>query len=241
MDRWRAEFTVRRNAIRRNHSATHLLHRALQLVLGDHVKQAGSVVAPDYLRFDYAHFQAPGTAELERVEDLVNGWIRENADATTRVMALDEAKASGAVALFGEKYGDQVRVVSVHPESTELCGGTHVRRSGDIGLFKITSESSIASGVRRIVALTGSGALAWVREMEHELRRAAEVLRTSPKELVKRAEATQKRLKELEREVESAALRASSSSTDALSQVREVNGIKVLATRVDPAIVLREE
>jgi alanyl-tRNA synthetase len=225
----------RRNSIRRNHSATHLLHRALKLVLGDHVKQAGSVVAPDYLRFDYAHFQAPGTAELERVEDLVNGWIRENADATTRVMPLDEAKASGAVALFGEKYGDQVRVVSVHPESTELCGGTHVRRSGDIGLFKITSESSIASGVRRIVALTGSGALAWVREMEHELRRAAEVLRTSPKELVKRAEATQKRLKELEREVETVALRASSSSTDALSQVREVNGIKVLATRVDPA------
>jgi alanyl-tRNA synthetase len=225
----------RRNSIRRNHSATHLLHRALKVVLGDHVKQAGSVVAPDYLRFDYAHFQAPSTAELERVEDLVNGWIRENADATTRIMALDEAKSSGAVALFGEKYGDRVRVVSIHPESTELCGGTHVRRSGDIGLFKITSESSIASGVRRIVALTGAGALAWVREMEHEVRRAAEVLRTSPKELVKRAEATQKRLKELEREVEKVGLQTSSSSTDALSQVREVNGIKVLATRVDPA------
>ncbi len=225
----------RRNSIRRNHSATHLLHRALKVVLGDHVKQAGSVVAPDYLRFDYAHFQAPSTAELERVEDLVNGWIRENADATTRIMALDEAKSSGAVALFGEKYGDRVRVVSIHPESTELCGGTHVRRSGDIGLFKITSESSIASGVRRIVALTGTGALAWVREMEHEVRRAAEVLRTSPKELVKRAEATQKRLKELEREVEKVGLQASSSSTDALSLVREVNGIKVLATRVDPA------
>jgi alanyl-tRNA synthetase len=225
----------RRNSIRRNHSATHLLHRALKVVLGDHVKQAGSVVAPDYLRFDYAHFQAPSTAELERVEDLVNGWIRENADATTRIMALDEAKSSGAVALFGEKYGDRVRVVSIHPESTELCGGTHVRRSGDIGLFKITSESSIASGVRRIVALTGTGALAWVREMEHEVRRAAEVLRTSPKELVKRAEATQRRLKELEREVEKVGLQASSSSTDALSLVREVNGIKVLATRVDPA------
>jgi alanyl-tRNA synthetase len=225
----------RRNAIRRNHSATHLLHRALQVVLGDHVKQAGSVVAPDYLRFDYAHFQAPTGSQLERVEDLVNGWIRDNADATTRIMGLDEAKAAGAVALFGEKYGDQVRVVCVHPETTELCGGTHVRRSGDIGLFKITSESSIASGVRRIVALTGSGALSWVREMEHELRRAAEVLRTSPKELVKRAEATQKRLKELEREVETAALQASSASADAFSQVREVNGIKVLATRVEPA------
>jgi alanyl-tRNA synthetase len=224
----------RRNSIRRNHSATHLLHRALQLVLGDHVKQAGSVVAPDHLRFDYAHFQAPTAAELENVEDLVNGWIRENADTTTRVMPLDEAKAAGAVALFGEKYGEQVRVVSVHPETTELCGGTHVRRSGDIGLFKLTSESSIASGVRRIVALTGAGALLWVREMEHELRRAAEALRTSPKELVKRAEATQKRLKELEREVETVSLQASGSG-DALSQVREVNGIKVLATRVEPA------
>ncbi len=225
----------RRNSIRRNHSATHLLHRALKVVLGDHVKQAGSVVAPDYLRFDYAHFQAPTSAELERVEDLVNGWIRDNADASTQVMALDEAKAAGAVALFGEKYGDRVRVVSVHPESTELCGGTHVRRSGDIGLFKITGESSIASGVRRIVALTGSGALSWVRDLEHEVRRAAEVLRTSPKELVKRVEATQKRLKELEREVETVQLRASSDAGDALAQVREVNGIKVLATRVEPA------
>jgi alanyl-tRNA synthetase len=225
----------RRNSIRRNHSATHLLHRALKLVLGDQVKQAGSVVAPEYLRFDYSHFQAPTGAELERVEDLVNAWIRENADATTRVMALNEAKAAGAVALFGEKYGDQVRVVSVHPESTELCGGTHVRRSGDIGLFKVTSESSIASGVRRMTALTGSGALAWVRQLEHEMRRAAEVLRTSPKELVKRLEATQKRLKELEREVEAASLKATAGSVDAFSLVREVNGIKVLATRVEPA------
>ncbi|MGO9066954.1 MAG: alanine--tRNA ligase [Myxococcaceae bacterium] len=225
----------RRNAIRRNHSATHLLHRALKLVLGDHVKQAGSVVAPEYLRFDYAHFQAPTSAELERVEDLVNGWIRDNADAATQVMALDEAKAAGAVALFGEKYGDRVRVVSVHPESTELCGGTHVRRSGDIGLFKITGESSIASGVRRIVALTGTGALSWVRDLEHEVRRAAELLRTSPKELVKRVEATQKRLKELEREVETVGLQASSGTGDPLAQVREVNGIKVLATRVEPA------
>jgi alanyl-tRNA synthetase len=225
----------RRDAIRRNHSATHLLHRALQLVLGDHVKQAGSVVAPDYLRFDYAHFQAPTGAELERVEDLVNGWIRDNAEASTRVMALDAAKAAGAVALFGEKYGEQVRVVSVHPETTELCGGTHVRRSGDIGLFKMTSESSIASGVRRITALTGRGALAWVRELEHEMRRAAELLKTSPRELVKRVEATQRRLKELEREVETVGLQATAGASDAFSQVREVNGIKVLATRVEPA------
>ena len=226
----------RRNSIRANHSATHLLHRALKIVLGDHVKQAGSVVAPDYLRFDYSHFSPPTTEQMEKVEDLVNGWIRDNAAAETRVMPLDEAKKAGAVALFGEKYGDRVRVVSVHPQSTELCGGTHVRRTGDIGLFKITSEGGIASGVRRIVALTGLGAIAWVREMEHEVRRAAELLRTSPKELARRVEATQKRVKELEKEVESAARRASTASTrDVLAEAREVNGVKVLTQRVDPA------
>jgi alanyl-tRNA synthetase len=226
----------RRKAIRANHSATHLLHRGLKIVLGEHVKQAGSVVAPDYLRFDYAHFSQPTTEQLEKVEDLVNGWIRDNAGAETKVMALDDAKRAGAVALFGEKYGDQVRVVSVHPQSTELCGGTHVRRSGDIGLFKITSEGGIASGVRRIVAVTGLGALSWVREMEHEMRRAAELLRTGPKELARRVEATQKRVKELEKEVETAALRASASSgKDIRAEAREVNGIRVLAQRVDPA------
>ncbi|HZJ53182.1 MAG TPA: alanine--tRNA ligase [Myxococcaceae bacterium] len=226
----------RRNSIRANHSATHLLHRALKIVLGEHVRQAGSVVAPDYLRFDYSHFSQPTPEQLERVEDLVNGWIRDNPGAETKVMDLDEAKKAGAVALFGEKYGDRVRVVSVHPQSTELCGGTHVRRTGDIGVFKITSEGGIASGVRRIVALTGIGALAWVREMEHEVRRASELLRTSPKELVRRVEATQRRVKELEKEVETAARRASAASTsDILSEAREVNGVKVLAQRVDPA------
>jgi alanyl-tRNA synthetase len=226
----------RRRAIRANHSATHLLHRALKVVLGDHVKQAGSVVAPDYLRFDYSHFAAPSAQQLERLEDLVNEWIRENAEAQTRVMALDEARKSGAVALFGEKYGERVRVVSVHPQSTELCGGTHVRRTGDIGLFKIISDASIASGMRRILALTGAGALTYVRELEQQVRQAAELLKTSPKELVKRVEANQKRIKELEREAEEAAVRASGGpATDALEQAREVNGMKVLATRVDPA------
>jgi alanyl-tRNA synthetase len=226
----------RRNSIRANHSATHLLHRALKVVLGEHVKQAGSVVAPDYLRFDYSHFSQPTPEQLERVEDLVNGWIRDNAGAQTRVMDLDEAKKAGAVALFGEKYGDRVRVVSVHPQSTELCGGTHVRRTGDIGFFKITADGGIASGVRRIVALTGIGALEWVREMEHEVRRASELLRTSPKELVRRVEATQRRVKELEKEVETAVRRASATSSgDVLAEAREVNGVKVLAQRVDPA------
>jgi alanyl-tRNA synthetase len=226
----------RRRAIRANHSATHLLHKALKVVLGDHVKQAGSVVAPDYLRFDYAHFAAPSPQQLEQIEDLVNQWIRDNADAQTQIMPLDEARRSGAVALFGEKYGDRVRVVSVHPESTELCGGTHVRRTGDIGLLKIASEASIASGVRRIVAFTGSGALSYVREMEHQIKGAAELLRSSPKELVKRIEATQKRIKELERKAEEAAVRASSgSSGEVLEQAREVNGMKILTRQVDPA------
>ncbi|WP_426736353.1 alanine--tRNA ligase [Myxococcus faecalis] len=226
----------RRKAIRANHSATHLLHKALKLVLGEHVKQAGSVVAADFLRFDFSHFGPMTTEESEKVEDLVNGWIRDNAAAQTRVMALEDAKKSGAVAMFGEKYGETVRVVTVHPESTELCGGTHVKRSGDIGLFKISSESGVASGVRRIIALTGVGAFQHVREQEHELRKVAELLKTSPKDVVKRVEATQKRVKELERKVEEVSVKAQTAgSKDLLEQARDVNGMKVLATRVDPA------
>jgi alanyl-tRNA synthetase len=226
----------RRNSIRANHSATHLLHKALKLVLGDHVKQAGSVVAPDYLRFDYSHFAVPSPEQLEQVEDIVNTWIRENAEAQTKMMKLDEARKSGAVAMFGEKYGETVRVVTVHPQSTELCGGTHVRRSGDIGLFKVLSEAGIASGVRRLTAVTGIGALQYLRETERELRRAAELLKTTPKELSKRVEATQKRVKELEKKVEEVAVKAqTASSKDLLAEARDVNGVKVLATRVDPA------
>ncbi len=227
---------TRRRAIRANHSATHLLHKALKVVLGDHVKQAGSVVGPDQLRFDYSHFAAPSPNQLEKVEDLVNDWVRENAEAKTQVMALDEAKRSGAVALFGEKYGDRVRVVSVHPLSTELCGGTHVRRTGDIGLFKILSEASIASGVRRVVALTGAGAFAYLRDAERELRRAADALKTTPRDLVKRIDAFQKRAKELERKAEEATVRASSGPAGAAAEnVRVVGGVQVLTRRVDPA------
>ena len=226
----------RRNAIRANHSATHLLHKALKMVLGEHVKQAGSVVAPDYLRFDFSHFAPMTPEQWDQVEDIVNTWVRENTEAQTRNMKLDEAKKSGAVAMFGEKYGETVRVVTVHPQSTELCGGTHVRRSGDIGLFKITAESGVASGVRRILAVTGSGALAYVRETERELKKAAELLKTSPKDLVKRVEATQRRVKELEKKVEEVAVKAQAgSSKDLLEQARELNGLKVLATRMDPA------
>ncbi|WNG29667.1 alanine--tRNA ligase [Cystobacter fuscus] len=226
----------RRSSIRANHSATHLLHRALKLVLGEHVKQAGSVVAPDYLRFDFSHFSPMTPEQQDQVEDLVNGWVRENTESQTRIMSLEEAKKSGAVAMFGEKYGETVRVVTVHPQTTELCGGTHVRRSGDIGLFKLVSESGVASGVRRITAVTGLGALQYVRETERELKKVAEMLKTSPKDLVKRVEATQKRVKDLERKVEEVSVKAQTgSSKDLLEQARDIHGIKVLATRVDQA------
>ncbi|MEW5742961.1 MAG: alanine--tRNA ligase [Myxococcota bacterium] len=225
----------RRDRIRANHSATHLLHRALKVVLGETVNQKGSVVNPDSLRFDFSHFSAMTPEQVERVEDLVNGWIRENQGATTKVMALADAKAAGAVALFGEKYGEQVRVVTVHPESTELCGGTHVRRSGDIGLFRIVQESAIASGVRRIVALTGQAAVQYSRELERHLKRAAELYKASPAELPARIESSQKRVKELEKQLEELKLNATSGAGKAAENVQDVNGIKVLTQRVDPA------
>ncbi len=223
----------RRQAIRLNHSATHLLHRALQEELGNHVRQAGSVVAPDHLRFDYTHFQGLDPETLERIETRVNRMIRDDAETQTREMALDEAKAIGAMALFGEKYGERVRVVQVHPRSLELYGGTHVRRTGEIGLFKILSEGSIAAGVRRIVAVTGEEAIRWLHQRERQTLEAARLLRTAPDELGTKVDATLRRIRELEKEVE--ALRgklAQAATGDLLDQVREVAGIKVLSTRV---------
>ena len=194
----------RRRAIKANHSATHLLHRVLKEVLGEHVKQAGSVVAPDHLRFDYTHFQAPTLGLLDEVEARVNAMIRDDAAATVQLLSLEEARASGAVALFGEKYGDTVRVMQVHPDSRELCGGTHVDRTGEIGFFKIVSEASIAAGVRRIVAVTGEEAVEWVQAREREMRTAAQQLRVSPAELNAKVEATVRRVRELEKELEQA-------------------------------------
>ncbi len=226
----------RRRRTRANHSATHLLHWALKQVLGEHVKQAGSVVHPDYLRFDYSHFQPPEYEKLAEVERLVNREVQRNADARTDELPIEEARKSGAVALFGEKYGDVVRVVQMGPESRELCGGTHVARTGDVGFFKIQSEGSIASGVRRIVALTGDAAVALVQEEEAQMRRAAELLKASPKELVQRVESASKRIKELEQTLAAERRRgATASSKDLLADVREVKGVKVLATRAEAA------
>lgn len=225
----------RRNKIRANHSATHLLHKALKVVLGNNVNQKGSVVSPEALRFDFSHYNSMTQDEINRVEDLVNGWVRDNQDAETKLMGIAEAKAAGAVALFGEKYGDRVRVVTVHPESTELCGGTHVQRSGDIGLFKIEQESSIASGVRRIVALTGAAAIESSRRQEQLLTQAAELFKSTPEDLGKRIETAQKRIKELEKKLEEAQLRAVSGSAKGNETVQEINGIKLVTQRIDPA------
>jgi alanyl-tRNA synthetase len=170
----------RRQAIRLNHSATHLMHAALQQVLGDHVQQKGSLVAPDRLRFDFSHYEPVTGEQLMRIEELVNDEIRRNVEAQTELMSYDDAIQSGAMALFGEKYGDQVRVLRFGDFSVELCGGTHVDRTGDIGVFKITSEGGIASGVRRIEAVTGKGALDWIDARQRTLDELAGMLRSQP-------------------------------------------------------------
>ncbi|MCL2012478.1 MAG: alanine--tRNA ligase [Cystobacterineae bacterium] len=217
-----------RKATQANHSATHLMHKALKTVLGSHVKQAGSVVSPEGLRFDYTHFAAPESAQLEAVEDCVNQWICENEATHTQTMSLAQAKAEGAVALFGEKYGETVRVVSVHPKSKELCGGTHTQRTGDIGLFKIVAESSIASGVRRIQALTGAKAFAWLRDAEKELKRAAEIVKAPPRELGARMLHIQKRMREFEKRLEMSLLASQVSTQEATTTLREIAGIRLL-------------
>jgi alanyl-tRNA synthetase len=212
-----------------NHSGTHLLHSALREVLGDHVKQAGSLVAPHRLRFDFTHFSAMTREEIERVEDRVNQRIRENAPLETIVMATEEAKKLGAMALFGEKYADKARVVSIGDFSKELCGGTHSKRTGDLGLFKIISETGIAAGVRRIEALTGIDALHHIRKEEKTLRGVATALKGSPEDAEDKAEKMVAQIKKLEREVESLKTRLATGSSDLMDQVREIGGVRVLA------------
>ena len=226
----------RRQATRLNHSATHLMHAALRSVLGEHVQQKGSLVAPDRLRFDFSHLEAVTDDELQRIEDIVNDEVRRNVAADTRVMSYDDAIESGAVALFGEKYGDEVRVLNFGDFSVELCGGTHVDRTGDIGLFKITSEGGVASGVRRIEAVTGKGALEWLEGHHKSLQNVAGILKSQPDQVGNKVQQLLKRNKELEKELAAAkqAL-ASGGSADRSDDVQEIGGIKVLVTRIDGA------
>ncbi|MBC8131653.1 MAG: alanine--tRNA ligase, partial [Deltaproteobacteria bacterium] len=225
----------RRDAIRRNHSGTHLLHGALREVLGDHVAQKGSLVAPDRLRFDFSHFAPLTPHERQKVEDLVNARIRANVPAETQVLAISEAKKAGAIAFFGEKYGDTVRVVTMG-DSKEFCGGTHVARTGDIAFLKITEETGVAQGVRRIEAVTGTGAVAHVHRMETELNLAGERLRGSPFDVANKIERLQGDLRERDKEIEKLKRKlASGAGRDMAAEARDVQGVKVLATRADVA------
>ncbi len=218
----------------RNHTATHLLHAALRQVLGTHVKQAGSVVEPPRLRFDFTHYAAMDAAEIEEVERLVNEQILRNSGVETKVLPLEQAVATGAMALFGEKYGDQVRVVSVPDFSKELCGGTHVRRTGDIGVFKIVYEGSISAGVRRIEAVTGEGAVRQYQELTGTLHRLSELLRTSEPELIEHVEKLLAREKSLEHEQRDLKSRLAQAAAGGLeSQARTVNGAHVLTAQAD--------
>jgi len=226
----------RRDAIRRNHTATHLLHAALRSELGTHVKQAGSLVAPGRLRFDFSHYADLGEQDLLDIEDLVNEHVLKNEEVTTEQMEIDQALNSGAMALFGEKYGDQVRVVSVADGSfsRELCGGTHVRRTGDIGLFKVISESSVAAGTRRIEALTGQGVLEYLRKTSETLAMLSETLRSKPDEVLEAAQKLAESEKKLRKQLEAQQMkRAASEAGDLMDQVREVKGVRVVAARVD--------
>ena len=234
---------ARRQATVLNHSATHLLHAALRETLGAHVTQKGSLVAPDRLRFDFSHFQPVAPAELRHIEDRVNQQIRRNDTAETRRMAYDDAIATGAMALFGEKYGDEVRVVGMGDFSTELCGGTHVARTGDIGLFKIVSESGVAAGVRRIEALTGAGAVAHVVAEERQLDEIAGLLASSSGDVADKLRHVLERQKKLEHELDALkAKAASSASGDLAAHAETVEGVKLVAARVDgmDAKALRE-
>ena len=227
----------KRDATRRNHTATHLMHAALREVLGTHVKQAGSVVAPNYLRFDFTHYQPLTDAEIEEIERLVNYHILRNEPVQTDEMAVEEAMRSGAMALFGEKYGEKVRVLSIKGAegifSKELCGGTHVRATGDIGVFKITSDESIASGVRRIRAVTGVDAYERFREDEEIIGQVTSNLRTSRAELPAMIGKLQDELKKARREAEELKLKIATGAVGSAASngddAREVAGVRVLA------------
>ena len=232
--------TARRTATRANHSATHLLHEALRRVLGTHVTQKGSLVAPDKLRFDISHPKPMSEAEASEIERMVNDHVRANDDVVTRLMTPEKAIAEGAMALFGEKYGEEVRVLTMGADegkvySTELCGGTHVRRLGDIGLFKIVSESAVAAGVRRIEALTGAGALSYLNDYHRLAREAAAAMKAAPAELPERISQLMEERKKLERDLSEARrqLAMGGGGSGAASDVVDVAGVKVMARAVE--------
>lgn len=233
----------KRKATALNHSATHLLHAALKQILGDHVMQKGSLVAPDRLRFDFTHFEAMTPAEIIKVENLVNVKIRENARAEIKVMNTQDALKSGAVALFGEKYGDSVRVLTMNEGfSVELCGGTHVESSGEIGLFKIISESGSAAGVRRIEALTGQGALEYCQQQIQHLNDLGKLLKTNPQELTTKIQQVLDKNKTLEKQTHQFASQLSSKAAgDLLQQAQDINGYKVLTAILPDGKTLRDQ
>ena len=226
----------RRRATALHHSATHLLHAALRQVLGEHVQQRGSLVGPERLRFDFSHYEPVSRDELREIERLVNSQIRHNHMVETRIMGLEDAKASGAIALFGEKYADQVRVLRMGDFSTELCGGTHVRAVGDIGLFKIVGEGGISAGVRRIEAVAGERALRWVEDEEARLARIADLVKGAAGDADEKVAQLVERSRRLEKELEQLKSKlASAAGSDLADQVVEVDGVKVLAARLDGA------
>ena len=227
-----------RKATEAHHSGTHVLNAALKKTLGDHIKQSGSLVNPERLRFDFTHFSRIDEAEMDKIETIANQIIRENAAVETRLLPREEAMKTGAAAVFDEKYGDVVRLVKMGDFSMELCGGTHVERTGDIGALKVISESSVAAGVRRIEAVTGEEALKYFKKVETELKKSAALLKANPLELSERIEKIQKHQKELEKEIDSLNSRlATKDLSDLFKKVKEIKGIRVLATVVDAADV----
>ena len=225
--------SARRNSTCKNHSATHLLQKALREVLGSHVEQAGSYQDGERTRFDFSHSAAMTADEIRRVEQIVNEKIAENLAVETKVMTIEEAKQSGAMALFGEKYGETVRVVQMGEFSKELCGGTHVKATGMIGSFKILSESGVAAGVRRIEAVTGSNVTAYYRKLEEQLHEAAKLLKTAPASLLERCEHLMAEMKALQSENEALKSKAAKDALgDVMDQIQEVKGVKLLASKV---------
>ena len=224
----------RREAIRLNHSATHIMHSALREVLGSHVRQAGSLVTPDRLRFDFTHTSPVKDDVLDEIEDLVNHHIRDNAAVTSEEMSFTDAIQKGALAFFGEKYGEIVRVLRMGDFSTELCGGTHVSRTGDVGLFKFRAETGVASGIRRVEAVTGEVALTWVRQRDQVLKDMGSILKGSEEDALERLEKLLSRQHELEKQLDQLQSQlAGSQSDDLASQVRPIHGVNVLASQVE--------